>query len=56
MNEAGWMVAGPSRPPYHLVPEDYLEGARQAGRLWAKLHAQHSGAQPGQVAVGAEAR
>jgi len=40
MNEAGWMVAGPCRPPYHLVPEPYLEGARQSGRLWAKLHGQ----------------
>jgi trans-o-hydroxybenzylidenepyruvate hydratase-aldolase len=56
MNEAGWMVAGPSRPPYHLVPEDFLEGARQSGRLWAKLHAQYSGAQPGKVAAGAGAR
>lgn len=45
MDEAGWMVAGPPRPPYHLVPPDYLEGARQAGRAWAKLHADYSGTQ-----------
>ena len=38
INEAGWAVAGPSRPPYHLVPENYLKGARESGRLWAELH------------------
>ena len=48
MNEAGWMTAGPCRPPYHLVPEVYLEGARQSGRLWAKLHAELSAARPEQ--------
>jgi trans-o-hydroxybenzylidenepyruvate hydratase-aldolase len=48
MNEAGWMAAGPCRPPYHLVPEVYLEGARQSGRLWAKLHAELSAARPEQ--------
>jgi trans-o-hydroxybenzylidenepyruvate hydratase-aldolase len=39
---AGWMKAGPCRPPYHVVPEPYLEGAREAGRRWAKLHAELS--------------
>lgn len=38
MDEAGWMKAGPCRPPYHLVPPAYLEGARESGRRWAKLH------------------
>lgn len=38
MNQAGWMVAGPCRPPYHMVPEPYLEGARESGRRWAELH------------------
>jgi trans-o-hydroxybenzylidenepyruvate hydratase-aldolase len=42
MNAAGWMNAGPVRPPYHLVPEAYLEGARSSGRLWAALHAEYS--------------
>jgi trans-o-hydroxybenzylidenepyruvate hydratase-aldolase len=37
MDAAGWMRAGPCRPPYHLVPPDYLEGARSSGKLWAKL-------------------
>jgi len=38
MNEAGWMVAGPVRPPYHIIPETYLEGARESGKRWAELH------------------
>ncbi len=37
-NAGGWMQAGPCRPPYHLVPEAYLEGARKSGRLWAEIH------------------
>jgi trans-o-hydroxybenzylidenepyruvate hydratase-aldolase len=42
MNAAGWMNAGPCRPPYHLVPEAYLEGARLSGARWAELHQQYS--------------
>jgi len=38
-NAGGWMRAGPCRPPYHLVPEPLLEGARQSGRRWAELAA-----------------
>jgi len=37
MNSAGWLKAGPCRPPYHLVPEEFLVGARDAGRRWADL-------------------
>lgn len=37
MDAAGWMRAGPCRPPYVNVPESYLEGARQSGRAWAEL-------------------
>ena len=44
MNSAGWMNAGPARPPYHVVPEAYLEGARKSGRLWAALHEEYQGA------------
>lgn len=43
MNAAGWINAGPSRPPYHLVPEEYLAGARLSGELWARLHAEYDG-------------
>ena len=42
MNAAGWIRAGPCRPPYHLVPEPYLEGARRSGRAWAALHSRYS--------------
>lgn len=37
MDAAGWMKAGPIRPPYHIVPESYLAGARKAGQMWAEL-------------------
>jgi len=37
MNAAGWMKAGPPRPPYHVAPEPYLEGARKTGEAWAEL-------------------
>ena len=42
MNTAGWMNAGPVRPPYHIVPEPYLEGARESGRRAAELHKKYS--------------
>jgi trans-o-hydroxybenzylidenepyruvate hydratase-aldolase len=38
-NAGGWMKAGPCRPPYHLVPDSVLEGARKSGRRWAELAA-----------------
>ncbi|WP_428384012.1 dihydrodipicolinate synthase family protein [Nevskia ramosa] len=44
MDAAGWMKAGPCRPPYTLIPEAYLEGARESGRRWSALHREHSGA------------
>jgi 4-(2-carboxyphenyl)-2-oxobut-3-enoate aldolase len=37
IDTAGYMRAGPCRHPYHHVPEEYAEGAREAGRRWAKL-------------------
>lgn len=42
MDAAGWMKAGPCRPPYTFVPENYLEGARESGRRWAALHKKYS--------------
>lgn len=42
MNAAGWMNAGPFRPPYHIVPEEYLAGARKSGVMWADLHKRYS--------------
>ncbi len=38
MAAAGWMKPGPIRPPYHIVPEAYLEGARASGTMWAELY------------------
>lgn len=40
MDAAGWMKAGPCRPPYHVVPEDYLDGARRSGQAYARLNAE----------------
>src|SRR5690606_30429165 len=37
IDAAGWMKAGPCRPPYHKTPPEYLEGAYRAGLAWAKL-------------------
>lgn len=38
IDAAGWMRAGPCRPPYHLIPDEYLAGAHSSGKLWAQLH------------------
>ncbi len=43
----GW----PCRPPYHLVPENYLEGARESGRMLAKLHAELTAQAPARSAA-----
>jgi trans-o-hydroxybenzylidenepyruvate hydratase-aldolase len=51
MNAAGWIKAGPCRPPYHLVPENYLEGARESGKMLAKLHAELSAQAPARAAA-----
>ena len=43
MDAAGWMKAGPCRPPYHVVPAPHLEGAKESGRRWAELHRRLAG-------------
>ncbi|MFE7837324.1 dihydrodipicolinate synthase family protein [Streptomyces sp. NPDC057474] len=35
---AGYFTPGPTRPPYTTCPEAYLEGGRECGRRWARLH------------------
>lgn len=45
MDAAGWMTAGPARPPYHVIPEPVLAGARESGIQWAKLVAEMAGEQ-----------
>ena len=39
MDAAGWIKAGPCRPPYHNTPQEFLDGAAAAGRNWAGLDA-----------------
>lgn len=36
-NEAGYITAGPTRHPYHILPFAYAEGARENGRRWRAL-------------------
>ncbi len=43
IDAAGWMTAGPCRPPHHKTPPDYLEGAYRAGLAWAKLDEKYEG-------------
>jgi dihydrodipicolinate synthase/N-acetylneuraminate lyase len=33
-DEAGFVRAGPARAPYHVVPEQHVQGARENGRRW----------------------
>lgn len=40
IDEAGYMKAGPARPPYSALPDDFAEGARESGRRLAALHEQ----------------
>lgn len=42
MDAAGWLRAGPARPPYHVIPPEHLEGARKSGLAWAALHERFS--------------
>jgi dihydrodipicolinate synthase/N-acetylneuraminate lyase len=34
---AGYMRAGPCRPPYTTIPDEHAEGARESGRRWREL-------------------
>lgn len=51
MDAAGWMRAGPVRPPYHLVPEPFLAGARASGTMWADLGRALENERSGRVAM-----
>lgn len=42
MSAAGLVNAGPARPPYHHIPEEYLTGAKEAGRRWAEIQRKYS--------------
>lgn len=41
-DEAGFIHAGPPRPPYHIAPKEYLEGGVLAGRRLAELQVKYS--------------
>ena len=41
INEAGYIKAGPSRPPYLSCPAEYADGARASGRGFAALDARY---------------
>jgi dihydrodipicolinate synthase/N-acetylneuraminate lyase len=41
INEAGYIKAGPSRPPYLSCPPEYADGARASGRRFAALDARY---------------
>jgi trans-o-hydroxybenzylidenepyruvate hydratase-aldolase len=52
IDAAGWMRAGPARPPYHLVPDEYLIGAQRSGAAWAQLAARYDNANLSPVSLG----
>jgi trans-o-hydroxybenzylidenepyruvate hydratase-aldolase len=37
IDAAGYCNAGPMRPPYGAMPEDFTQGAKECGRRWAIL-------------------
>lgn len=41
-DESGYCKAGPIRPPYDVVPEEYAEGARECGRRWVEVVKKYS--------------
>ena len=41
MDAAGWMKAGPNRPPHHAVPEQIKEFGRLGGEAWAALQKEY---------------
>jgi len=42
MDAAGWMKAGPNRPPHHVVPEKIAGYARLGGEMWAALQQKYA--------------
>lgn len=41
-DEAGYIKAGPTRPPYHIVPDGYARGAQENARRWREIARQIS--------------
>lgn len=46
IDAGGWMKAGPCRPPYLFVPDEYMAGARISGTGWAALDMELSTKEP----------
>lgn len=42
MDAAGWLKAGPNRPPHHVVPDRIRELGRLGGEAWAALQREFS--------------
>lgn len=42
IDAAGYMRAGPIRPPYDVMPPDYAEACRECGRRWRQLCAKYA--------------
>ena len=42
MDAAGWMKAGPNRPPHHVVPDRIKEFGRLGGEAWAALQREYN--------------
>lgn len=42
MDAAGWMVAGPNRPPHQEAPQLILDCARAGGEAWAELQREYA--------------
>lgn len=42
MDAAGWLKAGPNRPPHHVVPDKIKELGRLGGEAWAALQREYA--------------
>lgn len=43
MDAGGYMRAGPSRPPYHVIPDELEQGARESGARWQEIVEEYPG-------------
>jgi dihydrodipicolinate synthase/N-acetylneuraminate lyase len=43
-NAAGYMNAGPIRPPYDVVPDEFVKAATENGLRWKELRKKYAGA------------
>jgi trans-o-hydroxybenzylidenepyruvate hydratase-aldolase len=50
INEAGYCMAGPLRPPFQIVPPEILEHAKQQTESWKKLCAKYPPKKPAAAA------